>query len=221
MKRSSLTLVFLVGIIVISCVNNSSKNGKYILAKSLAYHDPKGQWPEFKGQLKFEENHIIDDSTVTRKTTVWLDNKTGEFRINRGDTEIHGVENDSCFIIKGNVDCERVFKLRNYYTYLWGLPMKLADEGTNIKENYKDTTFSDIPVYKITAEYDTDTWDYFITKENYRLIGYQFVKKDGSGEVIYLEDEIKVEGMKIPQIRRWYTLDKKFLGEDILLSPEK
>ncbi|NMM47545.1 DUF6503 family protein [Marinigracilibium pacificum] len=218
-KKSSLFTFLIICCFIFSC--GKKQDPKYIIGKSIAYHDPQGNWPKFKGQLKYEEIHLSGDSQVIRNTTVWLDNNKNEFRINRGDTEIHGVVNDSCFITKGDVDCGRVFKLRNYYTYLWGLPMKLTDPGTSFKDEYSDTVFNDIPVYKITVEYDTDIWDYFIMKDNYRMIGYQFVKKSGGGEIIYLEDEIEVEGMKIPQKRSWYTLgDKRYLGTDYLISSE-
>ncbi|MBL7872645.1 MAG: hypothetical protein JNM78_13600 [Cyclobacteriaceae bacterium] len=190
-----------------------------ILEKSIAYHDPTNKWPLLKAHMNFEEIHMKDSVEVVRETQIWIDNSTGYFKINRGGDEIHGVAMDSCFIEKGNSNCDQAKRMRNYYVYLWGLPMKLKDSGTLLKNEFIDTHWVGEPAYQVQVDYEEDTWYFYFNKVNFKLIGYSFVKKDGSGENILLSDEVKVAGLKLPQKRSWYTLDtNKFLGTDILLG---
>ncbi|HCX74522.1 MAG TPA: hypothetical protein DHU93_02925, partial [Algoriphagus sp.] len=44
------------------------------------------------------------------------------------------VWNDSIQVFEGEIEAERAFRMRNYYTYLWGLPMKLQDPGKQIDD---------------------------------------------------------------------------------------
>ena len=44
---------------------------------------------------------------------------------------------------------------------------------------------------------------------------------ESKAELITLEDEIEVNGIKIPQKRSWYTLpEMKYLGTDVLIDVE-
>ncbi len=187
-----------------------------ILNKSLQYHDPNGNWERLKIELQFDEIQPTDSIEKIRKTKVWIDNSIGYFKLNRGGEEIHGVKIDSCFIEKGDIDCDRAKRMRNYYLYLWGLPMKLRDSGTELNQQVSDTLWQEIPAYKLQVAYEKDKWSYFFDKENFKMIGYSFVQQNGSGEDILLESEIEIMGMRIPKKRSWYTLSGKFLGTDIL-----
>ncbi len=189
-----------------------------ILTKSIYYHDPHGNWSALKTELQFDEIQPSDSAEIVRKTKVWIDNKTGFFKINRGGNEIHGVKIDSCFIEKGDFTCERAKRLRNYYLYLWGLPMKLKDPGTNLSTVVTDTLWQQTPVYKLKVDYEKDKWSYYFDKEDFKLIGYSFVQQNGGGEDILLKSELSCNEMKIPKERSWYTLDGKFLGMDILTA---
>lgn len=51
------------------------------------------------------------------------------------------------------------------------------------------------------------------------MLQYKFYKDEaaGKGELITLEDEMMVDGIKIPQKRSWYTLpEMEYLGTDVL-----
>ena len=152
-----------------------------------------------------------------------INNAAGYFKLNRNDEEIHGMKMDSCFVEKGDFDCARAARMRNYYIYLWGLPMKLMDEGTVLAEETKEVVYNGIPCYGISVAYEEDEWTYFLARDNYRMIAYMFFKPRGQekGEYILLENEIEVNGIKIPKERSWYTLpDSVFLGTDILVGYE-
>ena len=191
-----------------------------ILNNSIRYHDPEGRWSTLQTEFQFDEVQPTDSTPVVRKTRVWIDNQTGNFKIDRGGREIHGVRQDSCFIVKGDVSCDRALTLRNYYLYLWGLPMKLKDNGTTLNTLVTDTTWQEVPVYKLQVAYEKDDWSYYFGKENFALVGYSFRQHSGGGEHIFLESEYEYAGMRIPRKRSWYTLAGKFLGTDILTGSD-
>ncbi len=209
-------------ILLIACNSPKSVNRKLnssdILARSIEYHDPQGNWSKLQQVLEFKETR---PNGADRQTTVVIDNQRSYFKLNRNNEEIHGMRMDSCFLEKGDADCSRIEMLRNYYLYLWGLPMKLTDESTNLSNSVSETSYNGVRCYELKVTYDEDEWSYFFDVETYRMIAYMFYKPRGGekGEYILLENEIEVQGMKIPQNRSWYTLpDSSYLGTDILIS---
>jgi hypothetical protein len=210
-------IILLVLLLLLMQCKKGDLSATNILDKSIAYHDPSNKWPLLNTRLNFEEIHMKDSIEVTRLTQIWIDNTKGYFKINRGGDEIHGMAMDSCFIEKGNVDCDRAKRMRNYYLYLWGLPMKLKDAGTLVKNDYIETVWVGETAYQLQVDYEEDNWSFYFSKVNFKLIGYSFIEKDGSGENILLSEEAQVAGLRLPQKRSWYTLNtNKFLGTDIL-----
>ena len=115
---------------------------------------------------------------------------------------------------------------RNYTSYLWGLPMKLRDPGTRLDSRVRRTTFQDEDVLALTIRYEpdvgTDTWVFYASPKNYRLLGYSLEKADGFAEYVVLEGNYQLEnGARIPQIQSWYrTESDEFLGRARLVSAE-
>ncbi len=206
----------LIILILIFTACNSSKPGpEEILDRSIRFHDPENQWNSLNAVLEFVE----EGSAGPRETTVWINNNEGYFRVRRGSSEDHGMVQDSCFINSGDVDCVRAEKLRNYYLYLWGLPMKLKDSGTELMEEVDSLNWNGHDVVSLKVKYQNDLWTYFIDQNDYQLRGYSFVKNDGSGEWIELNGLEEVQSMRIPKERTWYVLnDSSYLGKDKLVS---
>lgn len=213
--------------------------GPQLLEKSIEYHDPKGAWSEFKGSLELTETR---PDGPDRKTTLLLDNQRGFFRLDQvrdGETIMRVVENGECYhAVKGSTEltkeqvekhrltCERTQLLRNYYTYLWGLPMKLTDAGTVVDNRVQSIDFQGVNCLSLKVTYDeevgTDTWYFYFSPETFALIGYRFYHDESKndGEYIVLKGMVKVGEMLLPQRREWYVNDSdKFLGADIL-SPK-
>ena len=90
-----------------------------------------------------------------------------------------------------NISCKRAKLYKNYYTYLYGLPMKLKDKGTIIDEKVAIKKFKgkEYLVLKVTYEASVgkDTWQFYFNPKTYAMEIYQFFKntKD-SGEYILL-----------------------------------
>ena len=189
-----------------------------LLAKSIEFHDPEHQWNQFKSILNFDEQQ---PEKAVRKTQVHIDNSTGYFKLNRGDEEISGMSLDSCFIIKGSVSCQRAEMMRDYYLYLWGLPMKLKDANTPLQPTINTETIKGIDYFTIQVNYPKDTWTFFLNKEDYSLQAYRFIKPDKSGELIELADLVSVGAMRIPKTRKWFALPQNnYIATDILMTSE-
>jgi hypothetical protein len=117
--------------------------------------------------------------------------------------------------------------MRNYYSYLWGLPMKLQDPGTQLGR-VTATKFEGRPVYDLRVTYDAgvggDVWYFYFDQETYALVAYRFYHDEAKndGEVIHLEGEVSALGMRLPRARTWYThQDGRLLGTDTLVEMAK
>ncbi len=210
--------------------------GEQLLEKAIQYHDPNGNWETFNGTLK-----------VTMETPK-NPNRDSEIKINlpeeyfyvkasRGEnTTEYTVDKGNCTISfngktateaekkEHKLNCERANLYKNYYTYLYGLPMKLKDNGTIIYSKVERKNFKgkDYLVLKATykKEVGKDTWYFYFNPKTYAMEVYQFFKdKPDSGEYILLSDEETINGIKMPKNRAWYyNKNDGYLGTDILSS---
>lgn len=144
-------------------------------------------------------------------------------KINRNDEEVYEVKNNEAQVLKGDRDKARALVLRNYYLYLWGLPMKLYDQSTPDITTVADEKLGDVNCKVLRIAYEKDTWYFYFDDDSGRMLQYKFYQdtEETKGELITLEDEINVNGIRIPQKRSWYTLpEMKYLGTDILSKAE-
>ena len=230
----STVLVF----VLIACQGISQRlSGFQLLENSIAYHDPHSKWKNFNGVLKINQLDTSNNFLGTR--IVNIDRKKDHFKMiqTRGEEQIvRQINNGVCYheyngdnkisneiIKKYQLSCERADMYRNYFSYLYGLPMKLKDSGTIISSKVKETSFLGSPCYELKVNYDentgSDTWYFYFDRNSYSLIGYRFYhdEVENDGEYIRLEGETVIEGIKIPRDRYWYTnKEEKFLGADLL-----
>lgn len=192
-------------------------NATAILEKSIQYHDPKGQWSSFNHIMEFVSER---PNGPDRKSMVTIDNSRGYFNLAEDGSEMTVIM-DECTDIPQGKTCENMKRTRNYYLYLWGLPMKLKDKGTVIDQKAKEENLEGVACYVLRVPYEDDTWFFYIDKATYAMKGYMFYKDEPArkGEMIYLKGEERVGDMRIPKNRRWVTTpDGEFLGTDILMS---
>ena len=122
------------------------------------------------------------------------------------------------------MDCESVKRTRNYWTYLWGLPMKLRDPGTELNPEFKDTVFEGVPVYRLKVTYPREVYYFSFHKQSYRLVGEEFYTNEEKriGERMIREGEVDVDGIKLPRTRAWFnTHDSLYLATDELMGFKK
>lgn len=222
-----------VGVFIVDAQNIS---GLELLDKSIAYHDADGTWNSQIVDLNLVETR--PDGTA-RNTTISLNQQTGSFELHqlRGENEIwRKVMGEDCqHQLNGSAEigfddkkefrlnCEYTQMIRGYYIYLWGLPMKLKDEGTIIADKVEMVEFQGSKYLSMKVTYQAtvgkDIWYFYFNPENYALGGYRFYHDEAAndGEYITLEGEEIIKGIRYPKTRKWYiNKDDKFLGSDRL-----
>ena len=223
MKNLHLFSLTAIAILVFSLESCDSKlTGSKLIQKSIEYHDPKGQWQELNKVFYFADSR---PGKPSRQYTVHIDLPKNYFKyINSGENLVYEVNGEDCVSsTAGSKYCERALMLRNYYGYLWGLPMKLMDPGTEIDKEYIVEDFNGVSSFVVRVPYEKDIWYFYLHPETYAVMAYKFYKDEEKqiGEIIYLNEEIIVGEMKIPAQRSWYrTENEEFLGTDFLLKTE-
>jgi hypothetical protein len=213
-------LLIIVALGFYSCKTKTAEPviGRDYILKSIQYHDPEGSWTTLKATF------VIQDSLPAGRDSRFyefsLDNDQSKmvYKINR----LHYIVwNDSVQVFEGEIEKERALRMRNYYSYLWGLPMKLMDLGTEIEDSVKLEILDGVSYYVVRVPYEKDIWYFYLEPETYRMSAYKFYQDEPNqkGEIIFLEGEVEFQGMKIPANRSWYrTETPEFLGTDQLLE---
>lgn len=207
--------------------------GDQLLDKAIAYHDPNGNWVSFEGSM----NVTMETPTASPRmsaikwnlpqeyfsVTATKDSIQTTYTIDKGKCQTSITDS----IPGKRTPCETAQLYKNYYTYLYGLPMKLKDPGTHISEEVEKRSFKGTDYYVLKVTYDaavgTDVWFFYFNPETYAMEVYQFFKGDptgegkNTGEYILLTEEVTINGIKFPKDRAWYyNKDDKFLGVDLL-----
>lgn len=210
-----------------------------LLERSIAHHDPYGVWEEGAFEIVLSEER---PNGIDRETTVAIDNERGSVDIERRYADGTAIEirargDEVTAVLNGDPDISsedaeryrlgrtQALRTRNYYLYLYGLPMKLRDPGTRLDPEAKRTTFQDRPAYELRVTYDEDvgrdTWYFYLDPDDFALIGYRFYHDESKndGEYIVLSEEATGAGLALPRIRTWYRhQDDLKLGTDTILS---
>ena len=215
------------------------KSSVEVIEMSILYHDPLGKWESLN--TTFEIQQLNPKRTEQSFRTVVMNRPSNYFKLiqKMGDEVIerevngdqcnnryNGSENISEEVQeKYRMDCDRAKMYRDYFSYLYGMPMKLRDEGTIIDPVAKEASFNGRECYSVRVTYEQgvgdDIWYFFFDKSNYALVGYKFYHDESKndGEYITLYGEEMVEGIRIPKNRFWYyNSNDGFLGADFLLA---
>lgn len=210
--------------------------GRALLEKAIAYHDPNDQWEMFNAQMQIE---METPKNSLRRTEVSINLPADYFKtivIKDNDTIISELDKGKCSLaLNGSttidqnmmdslgISCDRTNMMKNYYTFLYGLPMKLKDPGTIVAEKVTRKTFKGKEYLVLKAEYDkdvgNDTWYFYFDPETFAMEVYQFFHDEtkNDGEYILLSELVEVSGIKIPKVRAWYyNKDDRYLGTDTL-----
>lgn len=209
-----------------------------LLAQSINYHDPDTLWGKQKLEWRFYESRPNNSFRATKMIWAPLED---HFALTQqvGRNELHrGIRADSCWSMlngQGNLSdakikqfrlgCDRAVMYRNYYTYLWGMPMKLQDPGTIIDPVVHQRHFFGEDLLELKVTYDpavgADIWYFYLDPQTYAMKGYRFYHNEAAndGEYILLDGEVQTDGMRIPAKRTWYThQDNRVLGTDELVK---
>ena len=214
--------------------------GTQLLDKAIQFHDPNDNWKTFTGSL-FVTMETPDKPKRTSEIKIDLPNQSFYVKASQADkTTVYSVTKDACNIqlngktpteeekTSNNLSCDRASMYQNYYTYLYGLPMKLKDTGTIIDENVilKEFNGKNYLVLKVTYEKEVgkDTWYFYFDPTTYAMEVYQFYHEEekNDGEFILLSGLETVNGIKLPKERAWYyNKESKYLGTDFLNTRQR
>jgi hypothetical protein len=209
-----------------------------LLRASIAYHDPDDRFRRDAFAITLGETRP-DGSE--RTTEVVLDPARGRFTMKRrlsdgreavivargeeAEVTLDGSPVSPEDAAAHRLTSEQALRTRNYYLYLYGLPMKLRDPGTRISPEAKESTFEGREAHEIEVTYDaavgTDTWYFYLDRKSHALIGYRFYhdRAKNDGEDITLSGEASGAGLRLPRERKWYRhQDGGYLGTDTIKS---
>ncbi|WP_343487082.1 DUF6503 family protein [Allomuricauda sp. d1] len=214
----------------------SQMSGSKLLEKAIEFHDPNGNWKSFNGHFRVT---MQTPNSSDRISDIYLNlpEQLFSLKVDKDDTSYtYTIEKDNCSISlhgrtdfskqeaeKHRLNCERGTMYKNYYTYLYGLPMKLKDDGTLIDPEIQRKKFKgkEYLVLKATYEQEVgdDIWYFYFDPTTYAMKVYQFYHDESKndGEYILLSGMEEISGIKMPKKRAWYyNKDDKYLGTDIL-----
>jgi hypothetical protein len=209
---------------------------KQLLEKAIHYHDPMGNWDHFKGTLSVNMN-LPNGNERLSEISIDLGNQYFKLQTIKDDKNIEYViaNSEVTFSLDNtteiteeeaktfNLTDTRAKFMQNYYTYLYGLPMKLKDPGTLLKSAVERKEFLGKTYLVLKVKYEEgvgkDSWYFYFDPKTYALKVYQFYHDEtkNDGEYILLSEEAIFSGIKIPKIRAWYmNKDRSYLATDTL-----
>ena len=198
----------------------TKNNRKTIIRKSNKISRPNR--PNRVSEINID---LVDQLFSVKATT---GKNISEYRINKEKIDIvfNGKNNLSEEVLKKNkLSKERAKMYQNYYTYLYGLPMKLKDPGTIIHKEVNLDKFLGDNYYVLKVTYDEkvgkECWSLCSQKNNKKMMYYQFYhdEEKQDGEYISLDGIEVIGGIKMPKTRAWYyNKNQQYLGTDVLKS---
>ncbi|MFT5251870.1 MAG: hypothetical protein ACI87N_000866 [Flavobacteriales bacterium] len=237
--KNNQILCFLTFCLLCSLQTNAQElSGQELVKKTIAFHDPNNNWNTFKGELAIE---MITPDGNTRISNVAINLPRQYFKLTSlrnniaithivcKDSASFGLNEQKSFteeeVKKYNLTDTRAKFMKNYYTYLYGLPMKLSDTGTIINPVVTRKEFMGKEYLVLQVKYEEgigkDVWYFYFDPKTYAMEIYQFYHDEtkNDGEYILLTEEESFSGIKFPKNRAWYqNTDKKFLATDKLTT---
>lgn len=235
-KLLLISLLFLM-----SNCNSSKGPGQELLDKTIAYHDPRGNWSSLKAHLFLSST---DTAGKESPFELEIDNEAGYFcHITRADGKeiVKGLSGGKEFYLingkneiseedrkKYELTPEGIKWVHSFYGYLYGLPMKLRDKGAIISDTVSTEAFNGKTYQTLKVTYEPgmgkEVWTFFIDPKTAAMEAYRFMFAPGSdeGEYIGLDETLTVDDIRIPKLRKWHFVKgNKYLGTDNLLRAEK
>ncbi len=229
---------FLLSLLVLTPALKSQMTATELLDKSIEFHDPKNNWDKFQGTLNFiverpykaNGQRKVEINNKDQEFSFWAEYEEGTLNYtvskDKGFTKWNNSESvPSDIAEKYRINADRAVMYRNYYTYLYGMPMKLKDEGTIIDPKVAVTEFYGSTYHRIKVTYKPsvgkDTWYFYFNLETHALEAYQFYKDESKkdGEYILFKDLMEIDKVKMPKVRAWYyNKDEKYLATDVLVE---
>lgn len=192
-----------------------------IIERSINFHDPKDNWNKLNATFSFESSFSWNDS-IPEELNISIDVPKNEFRYVNLDRKVDiFYPKDSCIVNSKDGSCAGYSWTKNFYTYVWGLPMKLKDPGIKPEEDFVKMTLRGKEVYEVKVNYDAENFKFYFDSKTFQLEFFSFLKNDtsGHGEFIILKDLYEFNGIKFPAHKTWTNLsDTSLIGTNVVTT---
>lgn len=232
MKKLSFPIVllcFLVGCNTKSNINSEEASEAVIpteveelVQTALNFHDPQNIFN--KTTIVCEIHSTTPKDSVERLRNVQFNTLKDSFEmtqtkngaIDKYTVPIPTEVQDSTKIARSNM-------YKNYFRYMLGGAMVLADKSAQIQEEVKDTLLlNNIPAKQIKVIYEpveeTPVWYFTFNTETGEMLQNKFVYNEGQpdqrGEFINYGPYVDYKGMKIPSKIEWFYLNGDLLATE-------
>ena len=114
--------------------------------------------------------------------------------------------------------CDGATLMRDYYGYLFGLPMKLHDPGAYIHPELEQRELNGVTYDIVKVTYDpevgTDIWEFYFHPDTRIMAAAQFYRDETTreGELILYEDYYPINDIQFPRKIVWLIMP----GEKLL-----
>ena len=232
-------IISIMAFLLLGACQSKTEPDTELLKRALSYHDPEESWATLKTRLYLSS---ADKAGQKQNFEIELDNSTGYFaHISHQDGKevVKGFANGKEFyLLEGKQEItpedRKKYKLtpeslkwvHSFYPYLYGLPMKLTDDGVKVTEagNLEEIEGKQYKVLEVNfnPSVGSDNWFFYFEPETHAMKAYRFNHGDPeSGEYILLEQEELVEGIRMPKVRKWYwNKNNEYIGTDTLIKSE-
>lgn len=216
-----------------------------LVTRSVAYHDPEGLWEsrglEITAEVRLAERLAAERGYATRTDRIRIHEASGSFeyrseksgdvievfldhgkfeaRLN-GSTEISETDRET-----HGLGQDRLPRWRDYFAYMFGMPMKLRDPGTRLDPRVRSEEFAGREVLALRVSYAPevggDVWRFYFDPTSYALVGCRFYHDEAAndGEQIVFEGEVSDGPLRLPRTRTWYmNKDGEQIATDEIVS---
>ncbi len=220
----------------ISMTVSSQISSELLLNRSIQYHDPQGNWSSFNDSLIISTE---SETGVIEEIQIHMNHIEGSFRFkkesNIGLFEGFILVDSSEYLLNNKTlksskvlqqlikENETVDFLRDYYVYLWGLPMKLKDKEAVKSQKSLPDTLNDVSVYRMRVTYPNqvgpNVWYFYYKKSNYALNAIQFFYNEDlmDGETIILTGEKNIGSIRFSKQRKWLkNRNRELISREVL-----
>jgi hypothetical protein len=207
MKNIQTIFVFLILLSFASCSETTTTilTPRKIVENAVKFNDPNNNWKSLHANFSFESAFKHNPFPV-ENLEIEINVPKNEFRYSNSERDFEAIyKKDTCETISKQGNCNNYAWTKDFYTYVWGLPMKLQDPQTNIISFFTIENINKHPCYKVGVKYPNEDFDFYFKCSNFELLAFSFSKNDSSGhsEFVELKGLYAFNNIKFPETRTW------------------
>ncbi len=228
-------LFLLLILTILSCRSISKKSAlpseikiaKDLILHSIAYHDPSGNWNNFKSNIEIKTDLWKKEGEIQKSTrALFFDRSQRIFKMQstRDGIELKGaITKDTCYNqplseipaekvekFKSILGCQGITFYKDYFTYLIGLPINLLDTEAIIDQTILERTYQGVKYDVVKVTYKPvdkkRPWYFYFNKKTHAFELCKFTSREDEakgGEYIIYNHKKNVQGTKLSGQMVW------------------